>query len=124
MYQSEFESIFDQQVEKCTNVLIAKAHEYATADRLANFKSAAHLQNTTLRQALAGMQAKHIVSIFDMCSSGEDYDMDLWDEKLTDALNYFFLLKAILIEERKDQSDIMLNPIQGELQHSILEIRT
>ena len=51
------------------------------------------------QRALAGMLAKHIVSIYDMCFAEETvYPMDTWDEKITDSLNYLFLLKAIVKE--------------------------
>ena len=63
------------------------------------FKAAAALQHTTPQRALAGMLAKHIVSLYDMCFAEETvYPMDTWDEKITDSLNYLFLLKAIVKE--------------------------
>ena len=46
-----------------------------------------------------GTLAKHIVSLYDMCFAEETvYPMDTWDEKITDSLNYLFLLKAIVKE--------------------------
>ena len=45
------------------------------------------------------MMAKHIVSLYDMCfDDGGSYDMDTWEEKITDSLNYLFLLKAVVKE--------------------------
>ena len=45
------------------------------------------------------MMAKHIVSLYDMCfDDGRSYDMDTWEEKITDSLNYLFLLKAVVKE--------------------------
>ena len=56
-------------------------------------------RHTTPQRALAGMLAKHIVSLYDMCFAEETvYPMDTWDEKITDSLNYLFLLKAIVKE--------------------------
>ena len=55
------------------------------------------MQHTTQERALAGMLAKHIVSLYDMCFDGDtDYDIGTWNEKITDSLNYLFLLKAIV----------------------------
>ena len=52
---------------------------------------------------LAGMLAKHIVSLYDMCfDDGTHYDISTWDEKITDSLNYLFLLKAIVKEGDTD----------------------
>ena len=68
------------------------------------FKAAAALQHTTPERALAGMLAKHIVSLYDMCFDGDtDYDISTWNEKITDSLNYLFLLKAIVKEGHTNQ---------------------
>ena len=40
-----------------------------------------------------------ILFLYDMCFAEETvYPMDTWDEKITDSLNYLFLLKAIVKE--------------------------
>lgn len=44
------------------------------------------------------MMSKHTVSVYDMCNSGEDYPIELWEEKITDSINYFLLL-SIAVEE-------------------------
>lgn len=56
-------------------VLGVKAGEYATDDRLHNFKVAAELEKTSPQAALAGMMAKHTVSIYDMCRSDKRFDL-------------------------------------------------
>ncbi len=49
------------------------------------------------------MLAKHIVSLYDMCfADGVSFDAGTWDEKITDSLNYLFLLKAIV--KRRDRT--------------------
>jgi len=101
MNTKEFESIFFAQAKDCEKTLITKAKEYATSDRLHNFRVAAALQNTTERDALCGMMAKHVVSIFDMCRKEELDSLSVWDEKIGDAINYLFLLKAVVIDEQK-----------------------
>lgn len=101
MKTEQFEKIVQEQINRCTSVLIDKAKEYATADKLHNFKVAAQLQGITPRQALAGMMAKHTVSVYDMCNSGNDYPMELWDEKITDHINYLLLLRAVVEEEKE-----------------------
>ena len=90
--QNEVNAVFDEQVRLC-------ADTGDDPDRLGAFKAAAALQHTTPQRALAGMLAKHIVSLYDMCFAEEVvYPMDTWDEKITDSLNYLFLLKAIVKE--------------------------
>ncbi|WP_368283410.1 hypothetical protein [Dorea longicatena] len=101
MTQNEVNAVFDEQVRLCADTLKRKTKEYTgdDPDRLGAFKAAAALQHTTPQRALAGMLAKHIVSLYDMCFAEETvYPMDTWDEKITDGLNYLFLLKAIVKE--------------------------
>ena len=75
-------------------------------DRLGAFKAAAALQHTTQERALAGMLAKHIVSLYDMCfADSVSYADSVWDEKITDSLNYLFLLKAVVKEGNTNKQD-------------------
>ncbi len=101
MTQEKFNEICDDMLERCQRVLCSKANEYATEDRLHNFKVAAKLEGITPEQALAGMMAKHTVSVYDMIKSAEDYDNAVWNEKIGDSINYLILLRA-LIEEARD----------------------
>lgn len=99
--QAEFNLVFEKQVERCEQTLQRKKKEYTgdSQDRLSAFKVAAAMQGCKPERALAGMMAKHIVSLYDMCyADRETFDMTTWDEKITDSLNYLFLLKAIVEE--------------------------
>jgi len=93
-----FNQIVEAQLERCRKILCLKAKEYATEDRLHNFRVAAALEGITVTQALVGMMAKHTVSVYDMVMSGQSYPMELWDEKITDHINYLLLLKAAVEE--------------------------
>ena len=106
--QQEVNAVFDGQVRLCADTLQKKTKEYTgdDTDRLGAFKAAAALQHTTPERALAGMLAKHIVSLYDMCCDNDtDYGISTWEEKITDSLNYLFLLKAIVKEGHTDQTD-------------------
>ncbi|MDD3921398.1 MAG: hypothetical protein PHO41_09535 [Eubacteriales bacterium] len=86
----------------CEETMRGKTAEYTggSADRLCGFKSAAVLQGCTPEQALAGMLAKHIVSIYDMCAAPRlCYAPEVWTEKITDSINYLVLLKALVVED-------------------------
>lgn len=99
MHARDFNVVLDDQLAKATATLGSKAGEYATDDdRLSNFKKAAALEGKTQPQAVHGMMVKHLVSISDMVQSGEDYPMEVWEEKLGDAINYMILLKASVVE--------------------------
>lgn len=99
MQHSEFNDIFEERVNMCRDTLVIKAAEYATDDRLHNFKVAGAVQGITPQAALGGMLAKHVVSIFDLIRSAKPVSQTVWDEKLGDALNYLFLLNALVSEE-------------------------
>ena len=103
--QQEFNAAFDEQVALCRKILQQKTREYTgdDTDRLGAFKAAAALQHSTPQRALAGMLAKHIVSLYGMCfDDGDCYALSTWNEKITDSLNYLFLLKAIVKEGHTD----------------------
>lgn len=101
MNTEDFEIAIRAQIARCTDVLIQKAAEYASdVDRLHNFKVAAKLQGITVKEALAGMMAKHTTSVYDMVASGQDYSVGMWNEKIGDHINYLLLLRAIIDEER------------------------
>lgn len=102
MNSEDFKKTFETRVALCRDVLTKKSAEYSTEyDKLHNFKVAAAVQGCSPERALGGFLAKHIVSIFDMINSGGDIKQEIWDEKIGDALNYLFLLDAIILESRE-----------------------
>lgn len=102
MNTKDFETVIEEQIKRCKDVLIGKAEEYArNEDRLHNFKNAAGMMGCDPKEALAGMMAKHTISVYDMCRDGKDHTLFMWNEKITDHINYLLLLKAIVMEEKK-----------------------
>lgn len=110
MNNTEFEKVITEQFEHCQNTLVKKADEYAdNCDRLHNFKIAASLQGVSPLSALAGMMAKHTVSVYDLIRRHEDGDAiekDMWDEKIGDSINYLLLMQATLAEERAEMTEV------------------
>ena len=106
MTTDELKVVFEEQAQRCREVLLQKGLEYTPdeADRFSSFKTAASLQNTSPANALLGMLSKHIVSLYDMSFvRTENFAAEMWDEKITDALNYLFILSAIIKEEKSNQ---------------------
>lgn len=125
-----FEKVVQDQLERSWNLLIKKGQEYTPGalrssqtgfeaagqanispyddevetDRLAHFKKAAAMMNTTPRAALLGMLSKHLISVSDMCMDKAPHDVAIWDEKITDSINYLLLLRALVEEERYEQN--------------------
>ena len=89
--QKEVNAVFDGQVALCREILQKKTKEYTggDTDRLGAFKAAAALQHTTPECFADGMS----------------FDAGTWDEKITDSLNYLFLLKAIVKEGQTNQQN-------------------
>lgn len=105
MNSERFNDITKKRIENCLNTLCHKAGEYATEDRLHNFKVAAELQNCTPITALAGMMSKHTVSVYDLIQKQEQglvVPMEMWEEKIGDSINYLLLLSA-LVQEKIDE---------------------
>ena len=105
MKTERFVSILNERLNKCVDVLGVKANEYATEDRLHNFKVAAELQNCTPITALAGMMSKHTVSVYDLIQRQEQgyiVTREMWEKKIGDSINYLILLSA-LVEEKFDE---------------------
>ena len=106
MEQKQFQKVIKEQIELCTNLLGVKgdAYNFLGTDRLASFKKAGAIQSQSPEEALRGMWAKHLVSVCDMCAHPDDFAMDVWNEKITDTINYALLLKALLVE-REDRNN-------------------
>ena len=116
MKSDKFNEILDYTISKCVNTLKTKADEYATEDRLHNFKVAAQLQNCTPVTALAGMMAKHTVSVYDLIQKHEQgfaVSKNMWDEKIGDSINYLILLSALVREssETREDKDVVHCPV-------------
>lgn len=107
MNREKFIEIFEGQIQRCKEVLFAKNKEYGTADVkegefLHNFYRAGAMLGQKPATALRGMLVKHLVSIndfIDKIERAQPVDAYLAMEKITDAINYLFLLATVLKEE-------------------------
>ena len=100
----EFNQVIEDQLARSSDMLFSKNDAYnPDGDKLKNFKTAAELQGVNVKEALRGMMAKHTVSIYDMCGSDQIFPEDVWNEKITDSINYLLLLQAVVTEEREEK---------------------
>lgn len=97
----DFNHSIEEQLEFARKLMLRKGEEYSEdeTDRLLHFKKAAALQGISQNQAIFSMLTKHIVSLSDMVSSTQEYPIELWQEKITDSINYLLILKAAVDEE-------------------------
>lgn len=99
-----FNNLVDYIVEeRIKKVMCSKSAEYARGgDKLYNFKRSAEIDGVTPIDALRGMDLKHRTSISDMLVDitykDKVFPKELWEEKLTDHINYMILLWALLAE--------------------------
>lgn len=104
MNSETWNSILNSRIDIIRKTLRNKANEYATEDRLYNFKRAAEIARTTPAKALMGMMLKHWVSVIDLiegegCVAQDAFAYErLINEKIGDSINYLILLEAILKE--------------------------
>ena len=97
MKTERFNEIVEEQLERIRKVLIKKADEYnLEEDRLGFFKRSAAFTQQTPEQVLYGFMLKHLQSITDYVMSGQEYSKEVWEEKVTDAMNYLCLLLGLL----------------------------
>jgi hypothetical protein len=88
---------------RCTRLMHSKGKEYSpNEDRLENFYESGREDNISPEEALWGMLRKHLTSLGMMCRAltvrPKNVPQAVWEEKLTDAHNYLFLLEALLKE--------------------------
>ena len=100
MQSNVFRQVVTDQIQRSLDMLKDKNDAYnPDEDKLRTFKTAGALQNEKPREALAGMMAKHTASVYDLCHAEQVADLDVWNEKITDHINYLLLLRAVVEEE-------------------------
>lgn len=104
MQREDFDSFLEERFDHIRGVLASKGAEYVPEDlveeeqsRFHNFYIAAAFNSETPERALWGMLTKHLVSLSDMVQSeSTDTPLYIWEEKITDAVNYLLLLHAMV----------------------------
>lgn len=99
----EFNQILENRIAKMREVLASKGKEYATEDRLYNFKRGAEINHTTPQDYLWQLATKHLVSIIDMVEGRLELTPYLISEKLGDSINYHVLLESLFLEILKNK---------------------
>lgn len=101
MKAEEFDKILSARIDKINTTLKSKATEYATDDRLYNFKEGAKVLRSNKFHTLLAYLTKHIVSVYDLAEKagqGQATPKPVYEEKIGDAINYLILLEAMLAE--------------------------
>lgn len=99
MNYTDYNAAINAQIERCKKLLTIKGGEYAdNCDPFETFKVAAAIQGNDIIKALGGMMAKHTASIYRMMGDTPPtaYNLEKWDEKITDHINYLLILSAMI----------------------------
>jgi len=101
-----YTDIINTQIDKCQTMLTKKRAEYADDENpIGNFVRTQQLRkHKTVVNALAGHMDKHTISIYDMIEAherGVRFPQSMWDEKITDHINYFLLLQVALETDKE-----------------------
>lgn len=107
MTDERFNLVMSKLLDKLQATLGRKGVEYGSGrDRLHNFSVASALIGCSKLQAAWGMAVKHIVSVSDLVARDDlTTPMEMWDEKIGDALNYLILMYAIIQEDYEEVCD-------------------
>lgn len=107
MSSIEFDKHYTYILDRCGELLRSRAGQYAdNDDRLHNFTVAARVLGCDRKQALAGMMSKHTVSVYDLIrknAAGMPVPREMWQEKITDHINYLVLLWAMTEEDAREE---------------------
>lgn len=98
MTSQQFDTILNDRMEKIKSVLASKATEYATEDRLHNFKSTGTEFGQTPTEVCWGYMFKHLTSVKDLAFGFKPVTAAMIDEKVGDAINYLVLTEALFRE--------------------------
>ena len=102
--EAQFKSLIKRRIDQCMDILDNRAKQYATADRLHNFRVAANIMGCSVPQAVLGMMSKHLVSVLDMAQDIRDFTQEEIDEKFTDLHNYLYLLEQAIIAQKESDT--------------------
>lgn len=108
MQEERFNQIIEAQVDMALALFRKKNDAYSgtqIVDRLAGVKDVAAIRGVCKLEAISGMMAKHTMSIYNMMKSDQEFPIEVWNEKISDHINYLLLAAASLHEDRDELSD-------------------
>jgi len=108
MTNQKFDEVEDAWYKFQHSVLNIKADEYATEDRLHNFKAISTLTRgkvTPLQVAMV-LRGKQVISLYDKIFGDEPVSEEFFNEKAGDDANYIILAKALYEDEQKENGNV------------------
>lgn len=107
MDTEDFDKVVKSQIENVLDLLVVKGKEYSRGNnRLLNFELGSKKLGISREKVLLGYLTKHIVSIDTIVEDLETGVLpteEILDEKFTDVINYYILLKASILNRIKNE---------------------
>lgn len=92
-------AVLEAFIDKMRNIILKKGNDYATTDRLSNFKRAGEICNLTPQQNCLSLIATKVARL-GVLLSGKVPDNESIEDSLIDLANYAALLYMIEREEK------------------------
>ena len=90
----------EHRINKCKEVLGYKNSEYASQqDVMSNFKNAANFLGVTPEKVAFSYMMKHFESIKSIVYDNKPVTKELYEEKVTDLINYLLLIDAMMMDK-------------------------
>ena len=99
MTSKRFDEVVAELQQWQNSTLPSKGGEYATEDRLHNFKQIANITGQTPMQVCYTLMMKHIVALGDKIFNREPMSQEFLNEKTGDPVNYLALLRGLYEDE-------------------------
>lgn len=95
---------FESMTEDLKDLLTNKGREYAgDYDALGNFKTGGDI-GVTPNQKLWIFLDKHLSSVKSYIKHGKEFSNEPIEGRINDAINYLFLLRCLIVEEKERQA--------------------
>ena len=96
---------FDTMIAELEDLLINKGREYAgDHDALGNFKTGDSI-GVSPNQKLWIFLDKHLSSIRSYIKNGKEFSNEPIEGRISDAINYLFLLRCLIVEKKETSND-------------------
>ncbi len=102
----ELESLIQERIERCKEVLFKKSEEYSSeSDRMRNFNTAGRMLGIPPYKVAFMYMMKHFESVYEIVINDQPASPTLWEEKITDLINYLLLIDAMWRKSYEDTLD-------------------
>ena len=118
MDAEKFEAISKSLLDQCEKTMFNKSKEYATEDRLYNFRQPTSMMKVSPAEVCLFYQMKHIASVSKIAkevTAGKLPSREMLREKCQDIINYTLLFHALVEEEIEKQENKPLQPLEDKL---------